>query len=71
MDSRAARYAATVRVQTARTEVIADLGGMVIELLRTFYQTVHTCILVLVALCGVTWLNVALTVQSFLRIIVR
>ncbi|KAF9362098.1 hypothetical protein BGX34_006708 [Mortierella sp. NVP85] len=39
MDSRAARYAATVRVQTARTETIADLGGMVTELLKTFYQT--------------------------------
>ncbi|KAG0225036.1 eukaryotic translation initiation factor 2C, 2 [Mortierella sp. GBA43] len=39
MDSRAARYAATVRVQTARTETIADLGGMVVELLKTFYQT--------------------------------
>ncbi|KAF8918027.1 eukaryotic translation initiation factor 2C, 3, partial [Dissophora ornata] len=39
MDSMAARYAATVRVQTARTENIADLGGMVVELLRAFYQT--------------------------------
>ncbi|KAF9081951.1 Eukaryotic translation initiation factor 2C [Mortierella sp. AD031] len=39
MDAKAARYAATVRVQTARTETIADLGGMVVELLRTFYQT--------------------------------
>ncbi|KAF9896641.1 argonaute 1, partial [Lobosporangium transversale] len=39
MDSKAARYAATVRVQTAKTETIADLGGMVVELLRTFYQT--------------------------------
>ncbi|KAF9931854.1 eukaryotic translation initiation factor 2C, 2 [Linnemannia zychae] len=38
MDSKAARYAATVRVQTARTETIADLGSMTIELLRTFYQ---------------------------------
>jgi len=40
MDAKAARYAATVRVQTARTETIADLGGMVVELLKTFYQTV-------------------------------
>ncbi|KAG0049752.1 argonaute 1 [Linnemannia elongata] len=39
MDAKAARYAATVRVQTARTETIADLGGMVVELLRTFFQT--------------------------------
>ncbi|KAG0012884.1 Eukaryotic translation initiation factor 2C, partial [Entomortierella chlamydospora] len=39
MDARAARYAATVRVQAARTENIADLGGMVVELLKTFYQT--------------------------------
>ncbi|KAI1316177.1 eukaryotic translation initiation factor 2C, 2 [Mortierella claussenii] len=39
MDAKAARYAATVRVQTARTETIADLGGMVVELLKTFYQT--------------------------------
>lgn len=38
MDSKAARYAATVRVQTARTETIADLGDMAVELLRTFYQ---------------------------------
>ncbi|KAF9950945.1 eukaryotic translation initiation factor 2C, 2 [Mortierella alpina] len=39
MDAKAARYAATVRVQTARTETIADLGGMVVELLKTFFQT--------------------------------
>ncbi|KAF9168361.1 Eukaryotic translation initiation factor 2C [Actinomortierella ambigua] len=39
MDSKAAHYAATVRVQTARTETIADLGGMVVELLKNFYQT--------------------------------
>ncbi|KAF9087913.1 eukaryotic translation initiation factor 2C, 2 [Mortierella sp. AD031] len=38
MDSKAARYAATIRVQTARTETIADLGDMTVELLRTFYQ---------------------------------
>ncbi|KAF9193168.1 Eukaryotic translation initiation factor 2C [Haplosporangium sp. Z 11] len=41
MDAKAARYAATVRVQTARTEIIADLGGMVVELLKTFYQNCH------------------------------
>ncbi|KAF9359202.1 Eukaryotic translation initiation factor 2C [Mortierella sp. AD094] len=39
MDSKASRYAATIRVQTARTETIADLGDMMIDLLRTFYQT--------------------------------
>ncbi|KAK5809212.1 Piwi domain-containing protein [Linnemannia elongata] len=39
MDAHAARYAATVRVQTARTEMIADLRGMAVELLRSFYQT--------------------------------
>ncbi|KAF9981230.1 hypothetical protein BGZ65_004181 [Modicella reniformis] len=39
MDSKAARYAATIRVQTAKTETIADLGGMVVELLKNFYQT--------------------------------
>lgn len=50
MDSRAARYAATVRVQTARTETIADLGGMVVELLKTFYQTVRTLLTLLLLL---------------------
>ncbi|KAK3825007.1 MAG: Piwi domain-containing protein, partial [Benniella sp.] len=39
MDNKASRYAATVRVQTARTETIADLTSMTMELLRTFYQT--------------------------------
>ncbi|KAF9357352.1 Eukaryotic translation initiation factor 2C [Mortierella sp. NVP85] len=39
MDSKAARYAASVRVQTARTESIADLSSMTIDLLKTFYQT--------------------------------
>ncbi|KAF9207103.1 eukaryotic translation initiation factor 2C, 2 [Haplosporangium sp. Z 27] len=39
MDSKASRYAATIRIQTARTETIADLGDMIIELLKTFYQT--------------------------------
>ncbi|KAG0352789.1 eukaryotic translation initiation factor 2C, 2, partial [Gamsiella multidivaricata] len=38
MDSYAARYAATVRVQSARTETIADLADMAVELLKTFYQ---------------------------------
>ncbi|KAG0302454.1 Eukaryotic translation initiation factor 2C [Dissophora globulifera] len=39
MDDKMARFAATVRVQTARTETIADLADMTIELLKTFYQT--------------------------------
>ncbi|KAF9112449.1 Eukaryotic translation initiation factor 2C [Mortierella sp. AM989] len=39
MDKQASRYAATVRIQTARTETIADLADMTADLLRTFYQT--------------------------------
>jgi len=39
MDKYAARYAATVRVQTARTEAIADLGDMAVELLKSFFQS--------------------------------
>uniref|UniRef100_A0A1D1XV91 Protein argonaute MEL1 n=1 Tax=Anthurium amnicola TaxID=1678845 RepID=A0A1D1XV91_9ARAE len=39
MDARASRYAATIRVQEARTEIIADLANMTKELLKTFYQT--------------------------------
>ncbi|KAG0048957.1 Eukaryotic translation initiation factor 2C [Gryganskiella cystojenkinii] len=39
MDAKAAKYSAVIRVQDARTETIADLGGMVTELLKTFYQT--------------------------------
>ncbi|OAQ24024.1 Piwi-domain-containing protein [Linnemannia elongata AG-77] len=39
MDAKAAHYVATVRLQTARTEIIADLQGMVVELLRAFYET--------------------------------
>ncbi|KAI1319425.1 argonaute 1 [Mortierella claussenii] len=38
MDAKASRYAASVRVQTARTENIADLSDMAVELLKTFYQ---------------------------------
>ncbi|KAF9400454.1 Eukaryotic translation initiation factor 2C, partial [Podila epigama] len=38
-DSKATRYAATVRIQTARTETISDLSDMIIELLKAFYQT--------------------------------
>lgn len=44
MDAKAARYSATVRIQTARTEAIADLGGMVKELLRTFFHTVSAAV---------------------------
>jgi hypothetical protein len=39
MDSRASRYAASIRVQPSRTEIIIDLGNMVVEMLKTFYQT--------------------------------
>ncbi|KAF9435066.1 hypothetical protein BGZ76_006969, partial [Entomortierella beljakovae] len=39
MDSAASRYAATIRVQSARTETIADLADMTTDLLKTFYQT--------------------------------
>jgi hypothetical protein len=39
MDARASRYAASIRVQARRTEIIADLANMVKELLKTFYQT--------------------------------
>ncbi len=39
MDAKASRYAASIRVQTGRTEIIADLANMVKELLKTFYQT--------------------------------
>jgi eukaryotic translation initiation factor 2C len=38
MDSKAARYATSIRIQTARTEVIVDLSAMVVELLKAFYQ---------------------------------
>ncbi|KAG9290846.1 hypothetical protein G9A89_010995 [Geosiphon pyriformis] len=39
MDAKASRYSATIRVQTGRTEIIAELANMVKELLKTFYQT--------------------------------
>jgi hypothetical protein len=39
MDAKASRYAASIRVQAGRTEIIADLANMVKELLKTFYQT--------------------------------
>ena len=39
MDARASRYASAIRVQANRTEIIADLGSMVKELLKAFYQS--------------------------------
>ncbi|KAI9497727.1 Piwi domain-containing protein [Zychaea mexicana] len=39
MDARASRYASAIRVQANRTEIIADLGSMVKELLKSFYQS--------------------------------
>lgn len=39
MDSRASRYSASIRVQSGRTDIIADLGNMAKELLKTFYQS--------------------------------
>ncbi|RGB28543.1 Piwi domain-containing protein [Rhizophagus diaphanus] len=39
MDAKASRYSASIRVQTGRTEIIADLANMTKELLKTFYQT--------------------------------
>ncbi|TPX63495.1 hypothetical protein SpCBS45565_g06583 [Spizellomyces sp. 'palustris'] len=38
MDAQCSRYAAAIRVQKGRQEIIKDLGGAVVELLRTFYQ---------------------------------
>ncbi|KAK4517552.1 uncharacterized protein ATC70_000892 [Mucor velutinosus] len=37
VDSMAARFVATIRLQ-ARTEIVSDLGNVIIELLRKFYQ---------------------------------
>ncbi|CAG8629736.1 19317_t:CDS:10, partial [Gigaspora margarita] len=39
LDAKASRYSAAIRVQTGRTEIIADLANMVKDLLRNFYQT--------------------------------
>ncbi len=39
MDAKASRYAASIRIQTGRQEIITDLSAMVKELLKTFYQT--------------------------------
>jgi hypothetical protein len=38
MDARDPRYAAIIRVQAGRYEIIADLANMVKDLLKTFYQ---------------------------------
>ncbi|CAG8522996.1 5713_t:CDS:10 [Ambispora gerdemannii] len=38
MDAKISRYAASIRVQTGRSDIIADLANMVKELLRNFYQ---------------------------------
>lgn len=39
MDAQCSRYSAAIRVQKGRQEIIQDLTSMVIELLKTFYQT--------------------------------
>ncbi|KAI8354349.1 Piwi domain-containing protein [Mortierella sp. GBAus27b] len=39
MDARASRYAASVRIQSARTENMVALTDMVVELLKTFFQS--------------------------------
>ncbi|KAI9364457.1 Piwi domain-containing protein [Zopfochytrium polystomum] len=39
MDAQCSRYAAAIRVQKGRQEVIQDLASMAVELLKTFYQT--------------------------------
>jgi hypothetical protein len=39
MDAKASRYAASIRVQTVRQEVICGLAEMVKELFKTFFQT--------------------------------
>ena len=39
MDAQCSRYSAAIRVQTGRQDAIQDLAGMIIELLKTFYQT--------------------------------
>lgn len=38
LDLRASRYAATIRVQASRAEIIADLSTMTVDLLKSFYQ---------------------------------
>ncbi|KAI9295202.1 Piwi-domain-containing protein [Neoconidiobolus thromboides FSU 785] len=38
VDAKVARYCASVRVQAGRSEIIADLAGMFVEILRNFYK---------------------------------
>ncbi|KAJ3124783.1 hypothetical protein HK098_000874 [Nowakowskiella sp. JEL0407] len=38
MDAQCSRYSAAIRIQKQRQEIILDLTGMVVELLRAFYQ---------------------------------
>ncbi|KAF0528624.1 Piwi-domain-containing protein [Gigaspora margarita] len=39
VDAKASQYAAAVRIQEGKSEIIADLSGMIKQLLRTFYQS--------------------------------
>ncbi|KAF9165771.1 eukaryotic translation initiation factor 2C, 3 [Actinomortierella ambigua] len=39
LDRYAARYAAAIRIQSPKTELIADMEGMMIDLLKTFFQS--------------------------------
>jgi eukaryotic translation initiation factor 2C len=39
LDAQCSRYSAAIRTQSGRVEWIQDLSGMVVELLKTFYQT--------------------------------
>jgi len=41
MDAHPSRYSATVRLQPHRQEVIAELAGMVRDLLMQFYRATH------------------------------
>ncbi|KAJ3021872.1 argonaute 1 [Thoreauomyces humboldtii] len=39
MDAQCSRFAAAIRIQRGRSEIIADLASMTTELLKNFYQT--------------------------------
>lgn len=39
MDAKASRYTSACRAQINRQEIIADLGAMVVEILKKFYRT--------------------------------
>ncbi|KAF9973718.1 eukaryotic translation initiation factor 2C, 2 [Actinomortierella ambigua] len=41
VDRYAARYAAAIRIQSPKTELIADMEGMIIDLLKTFFQSTN------------------------------